>query len=71
MGKYQPVANPKLNQIFDDLERFCNFCRGFGYYYNEADLYNWKSYAWQQFSKHQAGKPAKDMWSQDTRMRFR
>jgi len=30
-------------------------------------LYNFKSYAWQQFNKWHAGKNAKNMWSEDTR----
>lgn len=60
--KYQP--NPKVREILNDLEEFLEFCRSYGYRYNEADLYNWKSYAFQQFSKRQNGKPAKDMWDQ-------
>jgi len=59
---YRP--NPKVREILDDLEGFLEFCRSHGYRYNEADLYNWKSYAFQQFSKWQNGKPAKDMWDQ-------
>jgi hypothetical protein len=31
----------------------------------EADLYNWKSYAYQQFNKYLQGKHVKDMWIQD------
>jgi len=46
--------NPKVTEIFDDR-------------YNEADLYNFKTYAWQQFSKWHAGKYAKNMWDEDTR----
>ena len=43
------------------------FCQEFGYRYNEAELYNWKSYAYQQFMKFSQGKPVKDMWFQDQR----
>ena len=35
--------------------------------YNEGDLYNFKSYAWQQFNKWHQGKNAKNMWSEDGR----
>ena len=59
--------NPKVQAIFEDLEQFLRFCQDFGYRYNEADLYNWKSYAYQQFNKHLQGKFAKDMWVQDSR----
>jgi hypothetical protein len=59
--------NPKVNQIFDDLENYLEFCRDYGYRYNEGDLYNWQRYSWQQFSKHSQGKNAKNMWMEDAR----
>jgi len=64
MAKTAFKLDPRINKIFDDLEDFLEFCRTFGYKYNEADLYNWKSYAYQQFNKYQQGKNAKDMWYQ-------
>ena len=59
--------NPRVTEIFEDLESFQEFCQDYGYRYNEADLYNFKTYAWQQFSKYNAGKYAKNMWDEDTR----
>lgn len=67
MGKPTHKLNPKVYAIFEDLEQYLEFCQEFGYRYNEADLYNWKSYAYQQFNKHAQGKHAKDMWVQDSR----
>ena len=67
MGKPTFKPNPRVTAIFDDLEQFLRFCQDFGYRFNEADLYNWKSYAYQQFNKHLQGKFAKDMWSLDSR----
>lgn len=67
MAKLQIKPNPRVQAIFDDLDKFLRFCQDFGYKYNEADLYNWKSYAFQQFSKHTQDKFAKDMWMQDSR----
>lgn len=67
MGKPLFKSNFKTNAVFDDLEQFLCFCQNFGYKFNEADLYNWKSYAYQQFNKHLQGKPAKDMWVIDSR----
>lgn len=67
MGKPTFKSNPRVTAIFDDLEQFQRFCQDFGYRANEADLYNWKSYAYQQFNKHLQGKFAKDMWSIDSR----
>ena len=67
MAKLTFAPNPKVTQIFDDLEKYLEFCQDFGYKYNESDLYNWKAYAYQQFSKYGQGKYAKDMWSQGSR----
>ena len=65
MAKPSIKANPKVAQIFEDLEQYLDFCRRYGYRFNEADLYNWKSYAYQQFNKNLQGKHVKDMWIQD------
>ena len=54
-----------VNTVFDDLEKFLNFCKEFGYRFNEGDLYNWKSYAYQQYMKNLNGKHAKNMWDID------
>jgi len=69
MGKPQIRENPRVAATFDDLEQYLDFCRGYGYRYDERDLYNWKSYAYQQFNKFLQGKPAKDMWSIDGQRR--
>ena len=55
----------EVTKIFNDLDKFLDFCRDYGYRYNERDLYNWKSYAWQQYNKLLNGKTAKNMWDQD------
>lgn len=69
MARYQSPSNPRLQAIFDDLEQYLDFCRNFGYKYDEKDLYNWKSYAYQQFNKFLQGKFAKDMWTTDSSRR--
>ena len=67
MGKREYRSNPRTQQVFEDLDRFMEFCRNFGYRFNEGDLYNFKSYAYQQFNKFANGKNAKDMWAEDAR----
>ena len=67
MGKPIIKPNARANQLLDDLEQFLDFCREYGYRYNEAYLYNFKSYAYQQYNKFANGKNAKDMWIQDNR----
>jgi len=67
MGKPVIKPNPRVAEVFRDLEKFLDFCVEYGYRYNESDLYNFKSYAWQQYSKYQQGKPAKNMRREDSR----
>jgi hypothetical protein len=49
------------------LNKFLDFCVEYGYRFNEGDLYNFKSYAWQQYNKFTQGKNAKNMWFEDGR----
>jgi len=67
MSKPAIKPNPKAMQILEDLDKFREFVVDYGYRFNEADLYNFKSYAWQQYSKFTSGKSAKNMWDEDTR----
>ena len=67
MAKITFKSNPRVIEIQDDLEKLLEFCQDYGYRYNEADLYNFKSYAWQQFNKYSQGKNAQNMWDEDTR----
>ena len=67
MAKQIVQANPKSQSALEELDTLLAFCRDFGYRYNEADLYNFKSYAWQQYTKFTQGKNARDMWAEDAR----
>ena len=67
MAKPSFKSNPRVAEIFNDLEVFLEFCQDYGYRFNESDLYNFKSYAWQQFNKYSQGKNAKNMWDEDAR----
>ncbi len=64
MAKPEIKTNPRVKQIFDDLEKYQDFCVSFGYPYNEADLYSQKSFAFRQHTKFLQGKPAKDCWAE-------
>ena len=44
---------PPVNKIFDDLEKFRDYCRFEGRVFNEADLYNKDAPVWQQYQKYQ------------------
>jgi hypothetical protein len=67
MGKREYKSNPRTTQTWEDLTKFLEFCRDYGYRFNEGDLYNFRAYAWQQYNKFASGKNAKNMWDEDTR----
>lgn len=54
-----------VNQIFDDLDKYRNFCRDHGYRFDEGDLYNTRSFIFRQFQKFVAGKVVKNQWELD------
>lgn len=67
MAKIKIEPNPHTNQIFEDLEKYMEFCVSHGYKYDEGDLYNNKSHAYRQFNKFMSGKSAKNMWEADAK----
>ena len=67
MAKTQIKPNARVQQTLEDLDKFREFVADYGYRFNEADLYNFKSYAFQQFNKWMLGKNAKNMWWEDAR----
>lgn len=67
MGKREYRPNARALAVLEDLSNFLDFCKDFGYRFNESDLYNFKSYAWQQYNKFSQGKNAKNMWVEDAR----
>lgn len=68
MAKVEIKENPKVKQIFDDLEKFLDFCKTYGYSFDERDLYSNKSYVFRQFTKFLSGKPVKDNWELDNQV---
>lgn len=67
MGKVHYKPSPRALAVQEDLSKFLEFCCEYGYRFNEADVYNFKSYAWQQYNKFVQGKNAKNMWVEDAR----
>ena len=57
--------NTRVQDVFNDLEAYSEFCRDYGYKINPQDLYNMKSYPFQQFNKFKQGKNFKDQWLVD------
>ncbi len=67
MAKPEIKHNPKVTEIFNDLEKFLDFCVTYGYVFNESDLYSNKSYVYRQFTKYLQKKPVKDNWELDAK----
>ena len=65
MSKGVNKSNAVVNQIFDDLDGYRNFCRLYGYKFDESELYSNRSFAYRQYTKFLQGKPFKDMWELD------
>jgi hypothetical protein len=68
----KPIFKPnaRAQQVLEDLDRYLEFCRDFGYRYDEVDLYNNRSYAFQQYKKFESGKEPRNMWIQDAGRTF-
>jgi hypothetical protein len=65
MAKTTFAPNPKVRQIFNDLELYKEFCVDSGFKYDEATLYDMRNYVFQQFTKYMSGKNSKDQWGAD------
>lgn len=57
--------NPRTEQVWEDLDAYRDFCRSYGYAFREEDLYNMRTYPFQQFNKYRNGKNFKDQWEID------
>jgi hypothetical protein len=62
---YQP--NPRVKQIFEDLEKYLDFCKDYGYKFDEATLYDMRNYTYRQFQKFVSNKSARDQWAEDSK----
>lgn len=59
------IKNNRVNKVFQDLETFRQFCVDYGYSFNEKDLYNRKSFAYNNYERYQLGKSFTDQWAED------
>ena len=64
MAKPTFKSNPRVNQIFNDLEAYLAFCQDYGYKFDEATLYDMRSFVYRQHTKQLQGKFAKDGWAE-------
>jgi hypothetical protein len=47
------IENPVIRKVFDDLDKFLDYCRFEGKVFNEADLYKSDAPMWQAYQKYQ------------------
>jgi hypothetical protein len=59
---------PEVEQIFEDLERYHQFCRDYGYPYDERDLYHERSH-YGEYLKMVRGREPWDQWRTPKRKR--
>ena len=64
MSRYEKKSNTRVQQLFEDLEKYKRFCVEYGYRYDEVDLYKDRSYVWRQYTKYVTGKPVKNQWDE-------
>jgi hypothetical protein len=67
MAKQTFQSNPRVRQLFEDLENYLEFCVEYGYKYNEAELYDQRSYVYRQYTKFATGKFARNQWQENAR----
>jgi hypothetical protein len=65
MSRVNIQSNPKVQQIFEDLEKYKDFCVNYGYKFDEATLYDMRNYTYRMHTKQLQGKEVKDMWLED------
>lgn len=53
------IENPVIRKVFDDLDKFRDYCRYEAKAFNEADMYNNGSPVWVGYNKHQGWLRAK------------
>ena len=68
MAKIQIKANPRVTAIFNDLEKYLDFCKEYGYKFDESELYSNKSNAYRQYTKMVSGKQARNNWVEDAKV---
>lgn len=56
------VMKPQVKSIFEDLDELRQFCKDYGYTFNEADLYKSGSYVYKEFLKFKEGRSVNNNW---------
>jgi hypothetical protein len=65
MKKKNIQSNPVVNEIFDDLDKYREFCVDYGYVFDESTLYVPQSNVFRQYQKFLKNKDVKNIWVED------
>jgi hypothetical protein len=57
---------PDINKIFDDLDSYRDFCREFGYVFDEKHLYDPRT-SYSQYERYKKGQRITNNWKEDRR----
>ena len=58
------IRNSNVNRVFNDLDAYRNFCRDYGYRFDESDLYR-RNTPYNQFDKLRRNEYVKNNWDVD------
>jgi hypothetical protein len=58
------IRNSTVNRVFNDLDAYRNFCREYGFVFNEADLYR-RNTPYGQYEKVRRGEYIRNNWELD------
>jgi hypothetical protein len=58
------ITNSNVARVFRDLENYRDFCRDYGYRFDESDLYR-RNTPYNQFDKLRRGEYVKNNWDVD------
>ncbi len=67
LKKYLRIK-PEVQQIFDELDAYRQFCRDYGYVFDERDLYKDRN-GYAEFNKMRRGREPWDQWRTPRRPR--
>jgi len=58
------IKNKQINRVFDDLDSYRDFCRDYGFVFNEADLYKRNS-PYAQYERLRRNDAVRNNWEMD------
>jgi len=64
---YQQNNKSTVDKIFDDLEKFQQFCVDYGHAFNPRNLYHENNASYKDFVKYSKGREPRNRWIEDAK----